>query len=97
MTGEFVMEISIAHFRNNMAEPINRVVYGVERVILTRNGKPTAAIVSLEDLKLLEELENKANLKTARKALKEPGGIPWEAVKGHLKGRRTEAAKMARG
>ena len=78
------MNISIANFRNNMADPINRAVYGGERVILTRDGKPTVALVGLNDLAALEELENRADLKAALKARKETGGIPLEEIEKRL-------------
>ncbi|EQD39286.1 Prevent-host-death protein [mine drainage metagenome] len=54
------MELSIAAFRGNMADTMNRAAYGGERIILARDGKPTVALVSIKDLKLLEELENRA-------------------------------------
>ncbi len=78
------MNISIAHFRNNMADPINRAVYGGERVILTRDGKPTVALVGLDDLAVLEELENRTDLKAAQRASKEKGGITLEQAKARL-------------
>ena len=43
-----------------------------------------AAVVTLEELKLLEEmeaLEDELDLKAAEEAMKEPGLIPWEEVK----------------
>jgi len=60
------------------------VSYGRERIVLERRGKDVAALVSLEDLELLEELENRMDLEAARAALKEPGTIPWETVKKRL-------------
>ncbi len=41
--------------RENFAELINQASYGGRRVILTRRGKPVAALVSLRDLRILEE------------------------------------------
>jgi len=41
--------------RENFAELINQASYGGRRVILTRRGKPVAALISLHDLRLLEE------------------------------------------
>lgn len=41
--------------RENFAELINQASYGGKRVILTRRGKPVAALISLHDLRLLEE------------------------------------------
>lgn len=69
------MEISITEIRDNLADALNRVAYGGERVILQRRGKGVAALVSMEELALLEELENQADIAAARKALKEKGGI----------------------
>jgi len=78
------MDISIAKFRDNMAEPINRAAFAGERIILTRDGKPAAALVGIDDLRLLEELENRADLKAALKARKEKGGVPLERIKARL-------------
>ncbi len=69
------MEISITEIRDNLADALNRVAYGGERVILQRRGKGVAALVSMEELALLEELENQADIAAAKKALKEKGGI----------------------
>jgi len=43
--------------------------------VLKRRGKGVAAIVSMEELNLLEELENRADLRAALKARKEKGGV----------------------
>jgi prevent-host-death family protein len=69
------MNISIAEVRNNLADALNRAAYSGERVILERRGKPVAALVSMEDLKLLERLENDADLRALRRA-KQEGGTP---------------------
>ena len=74
------MNIGIAEIRNNLADAINRVVYGGERVILERRGKPAAALVSLEDLKLLEEIEDREDVRAARRARKEKGTVILEDV-----------------
>lgn len=78
------MQIAVRDFRDDMADPINRAAYGGERVILTRRGEGVAALVSLDDLALLEELENQADLKAAIKARKEVGGVPLERIKARL-------------
>ncbi len=51
----------------------NKVAFTKERVLLERHGKPIAALVPVEDLELLQELEDRLDLAAARKALKEPG------------------------
>ena len=61
---------------------VNRSAYGKERIILTRRGKGVAAVVPMEDLELLEDLEDQIDIREARKALKEGGKpIPLEEVK----------------
>lgn len=44
--------------RANFMEVISRVRYGRERLVVTNKGKPAAAIVTLEDLKLLQLLDD---------------------------------------
>ncbi len=41
--------------RENFAELINQASYAGHRVVLTRRGKPVAALVSLHDLRTLED------------------------------------------
>ena len=73
--------------RNNLADLVNRAAYTGERTIIRRRGKDLAAIVPLEDLKILEELEDASDRVAIRKALadvKKNGTIPWETVKARL-------------
>ena len=79
------MEIGVAEIRDNLADALNRVAYAGERVILQRRGKGVAALVSMEDLKLLEHIEDQHDLTEARKALaKKRPNIPFEQVKAEL-------------
>ena len=83
------MKIGIAEIRNNMADALNRVAYQGERIVLERRGKGVAALVPMDDLALLEAIEDREDVKAARKALaemKRKGGkpIPWEKVKQEL-------------
>lgn len=55
--GTMAYEIPVTQARAELAELINRVVYGGERVVVTRHGKPLVALVSATDL---ERLENDA-------------------------------------
>ncbi|MFI6415934.1 type II toxin-antitoxin system Phd/YefM family antitoxin [Streptomyces sp. NPDC050842] len=47
-------EIPVTQARAELADLINRVVYGGERVVVTRHGKPLVALVSAADLEALE-------------------------------------------
>lgn len=49
-------EIPVTQARAELADLINRVVYGDERVVVTRHGKPLVALVSAADLERLDAL-----------------------------------------
>ncbi|KMS83778.1 MULTISPECIES: type II toxin-antitoxin system Phd/YefM family antitoxin [Streptomyces] len=53
-------EIPVTQARAELADLINRVVYGGERVVVTRHGKPLVALVSAADLERLEALDEQA-------------------------------------
>lgn len=60
--------ISISEMKDTLSEILNRVAYGRERIVVTSRGKPKAAVISIDDLELLEELEDTL---AAREALEE--------------------------
>lgn len=73
--------------RSELTNIVNHVAFGHDRYILTRNGKELAAIVSIEDLKKLEELEDRLDLEAAKRAdedIKKHGTIKWEDAKREL-------------
>ena len=73
--------------RESFSEVINRSAYGKERIVLTRRGKEIAAVVPVEDLKLLEKLEARLDLEAIERALADPENkesIPWDRVKKEL-------------
>lgn len=83
--------VSAEEARNQFAEILNKVAYGHERTVVTRRGKRVAAIVSVEDLELLEaildELEDRADAEYCREALANldlSKTIPWEDLKSEL-------------
>lgn len=47
--------------RQGFADTINRAAYGKERVVV-RRGKDIAAVVPIDDLRLLEKLEDRIDL-----------------------------------
>ncbi|MFF5018278.1 type II toxin-antitoxin system Phd/YefM family antitoxin [Streptomyces sp. NPDC001165] len=53
-------EIPVTQARAELADLINRVVYGAERVVVTRHGKPLVALVSAADLERLDALDEQA-------------------------------------
>ncbi len=77
-------QIGIKDIRDNLADALNRVADSGERIVLARRGTGVAALVSMEDLRLLETLEEEADLKAAKKARKEKGSVPLADIKARL-------------
>lgn len=78
-------KISAADARKKFSNIINRVAYGKESFVLTRRGEPLAAIVSIDDLKLLQKIEEQMDIDDAWKARNEPGEcISWEKLREEL-------------
>ncbi len=70
-----MMRLSAAELRQSLAEILNRAEYQEERIIINRRGKDVAALVPLEDLRLLERLieeaEDRLDIKAARASVSE--------------------------
>lgn len=49
--------MSTVEARENFAELINQAAYGQRRIVLTRRGKPLAAVIPLADFQDLETPE----------------------------------------
>jgi prevent-host-death family protein len=102
-----VTDVGIAEARRDLSAIINRVVYGGERIILTSRGRPKAAIISIEDLRKLEEIEKTAgdSARTKRKAalamaktvremsLRRRKGVPFPDVSKDLQELREERTR----
>ncbi len=84
-----MVPVTATRARDEFGETLNRVAYGKERIVLSRRGKPLAALIPLEDLARLEELENRADVQAdvqdGREALSESEErIPYEAARREL-------------
>jgi prevent-host-death family protein len=80
-------QVSTVNARKQISEVINRAAFGKERMILTRRGKEVAAVVPIEDVKVLEALEDRMDLEEARAALVQAKGkrtVPWSKLKKEL-------------
>ncbi len=76
------MAIKASTVRDNFGETLNRVAYGKERVVIDRHGKALVAMVPIEDLRFLEELEDRLDVEAAKKILAESDErIPYEIVR----------------
>ena len=80
--------IPVSEAREQLADLVNRAAYRHERITLGRRGKKIAAIVSAEDLELLEALEDAADLRLIAEALADPANkqppISWSVVEAEL-------------
>lgn len=71
--------------RESFSDTLDRVAFGGERVVLQRHGKDIAALVPIADLDLLEELEDRDDLRAMQDALAEsPVRKPFEQVRKEL-------------
>ncbi len=52
-----VKRMKTAELRANLTEALNRILYADEQLILCRRNKELAALVSIEDYKLLQALK----------------------------------------
>jgi prevent-host-death family protein len=75
--------ISMSEIRLKLSELANRVIYGGERIIVEKNNKPAFALVSIEDLELLEQID-KDDIKAAEEAMEEGNFIPFDQIKREL-------------
>jgi prevent-host-death family protein len=80
-----VRTISTADARKKLANIVNRVAFGKEAFVLTRRGEAIAALVSVEDLRLLQEMEERMDIDDAWKARSEAEEtVSWEKLKKEL-------------
>jgi len=75
--------LNVSKAREEFPEIVNRAAYAGERTVVSRRGKDLAAIISIDDLRLLERLAeeemDRIDIADARAALKEAeekGTIP---------------------
>jgi PHD/YefM family antitoxin component YafN of YafNO toxin-antitoxin module len=68
--------------QSTVSNSLTRVVTKGERVVVHHRGKAVAALISLEDLALLEELEDRLDVEEAERRLADPSdkSIPYEQV-----------------
>jgi len=71
----------------HISDLIDKVAGQKDRLVVVREGKEIAAVVPLEDLEILEELDDlleQTDIEAARKEAKDKGTIPLEEVKARL-------------
>lgn len=63
--------VTAKQLKERPGDVLSRVQYGHERVTVTRHGKEVAAVVSIEDAGLLEQLEDLLDAHDAHIAIEE--------------------------
>ncbi|MDP2183488.1 MAG: type II toxin-antitoxin system prevent-host-death family antitoxin [Actinomycetota bacterium] len=82
-----MIRVSVAEARREFAEILNRATYNRERTVITRHETDVAAVISIEELRLLDALieryEDESDVEDARAALLEAheDRVGWEAIK----------------
>lgn len=66
--------IALAELRAQLGETVDRATYAGQRTVITRNGKRAAAIVTVDDLELLEKMEQEIDSELLRRARAEDSG-----------------------
>ena len=62
--------------RSDFSELLSRVANKRERILVRRRGKDVAALVPVEDLELLEELQDRRDAREANRRLTDPEEVP---------------------
>ena len=82
--------------RDQLGDLVNRAAYGDERIVLTRHGRPVAALVPIAVLHQMEDAEDAADLAAARAAATESGpNVPHAQVLADLVADETRTAHRA--
>ena len=72
-----MIRLNVSKAREEFPEVLNRAAYGKERTIVSRRGKDLAAVIPIEDLRLLERLAreemDRIDIADALASLAEPG------------------------
>ena len=79
--------LTVSEARKVFAETVNIVAYTKERVMVERHGKAVVAMVPVEDVELLRDLEDRMDLRDVRAAIaeaKKKGTKPWSVLKKQL-------------
>ena len=73
--------VNASEARTLFGELMARVSYGGERIIVKRRGKPLVALISVEELRRLEALEDARDAELLRLAKEtNEGYVPFQAV-----------------
>jgi prevent-host-death family protein len=79
--------VTAKQLKEHSSQVLGRVQFGKERIAVTKNGKEVAAVVSVEDARLLERLEDLLDINDALLAIEEAerdGAMSLDELREHL-------------
>ena len=79
-----MLSITITDLRTKIRKLADLVAFKGERIRVERNGETAFVLVSEEDAALLEALEDRKDLKAAKKALKERYSVSLDQLEKDL-------------
>ena len=85
--GSVMTRVNSAEVKKQLGQILARTARTKRRVMVTSRGKDVAAVVPIEDVRLLEEIEDRLDLDDARAALtsvKREGTVAWKKIKRDL-------------
>lgn len=77
-----IKTINSAKARKNFSDILNESGFGGHRIVVTRKGKAVAALVPIEDLETIQEIEDKKDVMEANRIHSDPNSefAPWESL-----------------
>src|SRR5437588_6793574 len=79
-------KIGAREARSKFSEILHSAAYAKDRIVLTKNGRDIAALVPIEDLRLIESIEDQADVREAQRRLANPKLRPFAAFEAELDG-----------
>lgn len=76
--------VSVTEAKKSFSEFLNRAAYGNERIVVTSHDNPKAAVISIEDLRRFEWLEDVAAAIDAVREYEAGETLDWEEVRDNL-------------
>ena len=62
------LETSVSELKRELSSLINRAAFGKERIVILSRGRPKAALIGMEDLRMLESLNQQELYQAQRMA-----------------------------
>ena len=81
-----VVHASVTEAKRSLSELLNRAAFGRERIVITSHDKPKAAVISIEDLRRLERLEDVMAAIEGLEELEAGETLDWKQVRADIVG-----------